>query len=146
MINGVIMRKLQSLESTLGELYSIGPVTLEQLKEDWRTLRAAERDLQILVEIVVDICQRLISLSGETPAATGAEAVNRCVAFGALSDSEPYRKMIQFRNFIVHRYGQVDPSIVVSILNHNLDDFKRFHKQILSFLSKQQENSEKDKI
>ena len=146
MINGVIMRKLQSLDSTLGELYSIGPVTLEQLKEDWRTLRAAERDLQILVEIVVDICQRLISISGETPSATGAEAVNRCVAFGALSDSEPYRKMIQFRSFIVHRYEQVDPSVVVSILNQNLDDFKRFRKQILSFLNKQQENCEKDKI
>ncbi|MBA7671991.1 hypothetical protein ES703_80162 [subsurface metagenome] len=136
MLNGVILRKLQSLDSTLEELYSLRPVTLDQLKDDWRTLRAAERDLQILIEIVVDVCQRLISMTGETPAATGAEAVKRCVELGALSDSETYRKMIQFRNFIVHRYEQVDPSIVVSILNHNLDDFKGFRAQILSFMKK----------
>ena len=52
--------------------------------------------------------------------------------------------MIQFRNFIVHRYEQVDTSIVVSILDHNLGDFKRFREQVLSYLEKQQEISEKD--
>ena len=144
MLNGVVLRKLRSLDDTLEELYSLGSVTLDLLKDDWRTLRAAERDLQILIEIVVDVCQRLISLAGETPAETGAEAVKRCVKLGALSSSEPYRKMIQFRNFIVHRYEQVDTSIVVSILDHNLGDFKCFREQVLSYLEKQKENSEKD--
>ncbi len=90
MLNGVVLRKLRSLDDTLEELYSLGSVTLDLLKDDWRTLRAAERDLQILIEIVVDVCQRLISLAGETPAETGAEAVKRCVKLGALSSSEPY--------------------------------------------------------
>ncbi len=144
MLNGVVLRKLRSLDDTLEELYSLGSVTLDLLKDDWRTLRAAERDLQILIEIVVDVCQRLISLAGKTPEETGAEAVKRCVKLGALSSSEPYRKMIQFRNFIVHRYEQIDTSIVVTILNRNLGDFKHFREQVLSYLEKQKEGSEKD--
>ena len=82
MFNGVVLGKLRSLDDTLEELYSLGPVTFDLLKDDWRTSRAAERDLHIFIEIVVDVCQRLISLAGETPAETGAEALKRCAKLG----------------------------------------------------------------
>ena len=75
MINGVIIQKLQSLDETMAELRSLGSVTVEQLSSDWQTRRAVERDLQILVEIVLDICQRIICLAGQTPATTGAEVI-----------------------------------------------------------------------
>lgn len=39
----------------------------DMLADDWRTRRAIERDLQVLVEIVLDVCQRLISLANEVP-------------------------------------------------------------------------------
>ena len=64
MINGVVAQKLQSLDEVLTELRSLGKVNAAQLNSDWRTRRAVERDFQVLVEIVVDVCQRLISLAG----------------------------------------------------------------------------------
>ena len=94
MLNGVILRKLEALDRTLEELRSLGTIDVGSLEGDWRTARAVERDLQVLVEIVIDVCQWLISLAGESPAPSGAGAVERCVELGALSEYEPYGQMV----------------------------------------------------
>ena len=133
-INGVIVRKLESLDTALRELRSLGKVSVQQLQEDWRTRRAIERDLQVLVEIVMDVCQRLISISGQTPSTTGGEAIQRCIQLGALSEYDAYRKMVQFRNFVVHRY--VDDEILVGMVNRHLGDFERFRAEILAYVKK----------
>jgi len=135
-INGVIIRKLETLDITLGELYSLGKVTIDQLENDWRTRRAVERNLQVLVEIVIDICQRFLSISGQTPGTTGSEAIQRCIDFGVLSDFEAYRSMVQFRNFIVHRYERIDVEILVGMINHHLGDFERFRTEVLAYVRK----------
>jgi len=134
MINGIILQKLQTLEEILLELRSLGRISTEQLQNDWRTWRAVERDLQILVEVVIDVCQRLISLAEQTPSTTGTGAIERCVQLGALSNSEPYRKMVQFRNFIVHRYERVDIAILVEIVNRRLGDFDQFRNEIIAYV------------
>jgi len=133
-INGVIIRKLESLDKALGELRSLGEISVQQLEQDWRTKRAIERNLQILVEIVVDICQRLLSLDGQTPPSTGGEAIKRCIQLGALSEYESYRDMVRFRNFIVHRYEQVDNAILVTMVQRHLVDFERFRGEILTYV------------
>ena len=134
MINGVVLRKLESLDVVLRELESLGRVSVDLLADDWLTRRAIERDLQVLVEIVLDICQRLISLANEVPATTGSVAVKKCVELGVLSGADPFRKMIQFRNFIVHRYEQVDVGILAGMVNENLEDFKQFKAEVLNYV------------
>jgi uncharacterized protein YutE (UPF0331/DUF86 family) len=136
MINGIILGKLQTLDETLLELRSLGQINVAQLNKDWRTQRAIERDLQVLVEIVIDVCQRLISLAGQTPAATGGDAVERCIQLGALSDDEAYRQMVRFRNFIVHRYERVDAAVLVDVVNHRLADFERFRTEIMAYVQR----------
>ncbi len=131
MINGILVSKLQSMDEVLQELRTLGRVTTSQLQKDWRTRKAIERDLQILTEVMIDVCQRLISLAGQSPATTGADAVQRCVELGILSSLEPYRKTIQFRNFIVHRYERIDVAILVDIVNHRLADFDAFKEEIV---------------
>ena len=136
MINGVITQKLQALEKSLAELKSIGKVTTAQLNGDWRTFRAIERDLQVLVEVVIDVCQRLIALAGLTPATTGRLAVERCVELGVLADADTYGQMVQFRNFIVHHYERVDVAILVNMVNNQLGDFERFREEVLRYANR----------
>ena len=136
MINGPILSKLNLLDEVLNELRTLEPATLAQLEEDWRTRRAIERDLQVLVEIVVDVCQRLIALADQSPAATGAEAIRRCVQLGVLESEEPYRKMVQFRNFIVHRYERIDPAILADVVNRRLGDFDLFRKLVMAYAAR----------
>ena len=138
MINGIVLQKLQILDQVLVELRSLGQVSIDQLEDDWRTWRAVERDLQVLVEIVIDVCQRLLSLTGQSPATTGRDAVERCVQIGILSDYEAYGKMVQFRNFIVHRYERVDVAILVDMVNRRLPDFDRFRDEVLVYVQEQE--------
>jgi uncharacterized protein YutE (UPF0331/DUF86 family) len=136
MINGVILQKLQALDTVILELRSLGQVTLAQLHSDWRTHRAVERDLQVLIEIMIDVCQRLIALAGLTPAVTAREAVERCVQLGALSQYDAYHRMVQFRNFIVHHYDRVDTAILADIVNNRLPDVERFRDEILAYVQR----------
>ena len=133
MLNGVLFRKLEALDRTLEELRSLGTINGPGLEGDWRTRRAVERDLQVLVEIVIDVCQRLISLAGKTPAPSGADAVERCVELGALSGYEPYGRMVQFRNFIVQRYEKVESSYLVTMVNEHLRDFEQFRREVMVY-------------
>lgn len=55
MINGVIAQKLQSLDSVLTELRSLGQISARDLSQDWHTKKAVERNMQILVEIKNDV-------------------------------------------------------------------------------------------
>lgn len=133
MHNGVILKKLQSMDEILEELRSLGRLTVNSLKDDWRTRRAVERELQVLVEIVVDVCQRIISIIGQSPAVTSADAIERCIQLKVLSSYEPYRRMVQFRNFVVHRYEHVDIEILTDIVNNRLNDFIIFKQEILDY-------------
>jgi uncharacterized protein YutE (UPF0331/DUF86 family) len=133
MKNGILIGKLQSLDETLNELRSLGKVTTAQLSADWRTRRAVERDLQIAVEVVIDVCQRIIALHQQTPAATSAQAVERCVQLGVLSGKTAYEKMVQFRNFVVHRYERIDVDILADIVNNRLGDFVTFRNEVMRF-------------
>ena len=137
MINGVVIQKLQTLDEVLAELGSLGQVSMGQLEADWRTRRAIERNLQVAVEVVIDVCQRLISLSGQTPATTGREAIRRSIQLGAISDLDAYEKMVQFRNFVVHRYESVDPEILADMVNRRLVDFQQFREEVLSYVQRE---------
>jgi uncharacterized protein YutE (UPF0331/DUF86 family) len=134
MLNGVILSKLQSMEQALIELRSLGKISVERLENDWRDQRAIERNLQVIIEIVIDICQRLIVIKKQTPAATSADAIERCIQLGVISAHDSYRKMVQFRNFIVHRYEKVEVSILVDMVNRRLVDFDRFRNEILNYV------------
>ena len=134
MVNGVIAQKLQHLDAVLTDLRSLGCLTVQELEQDWRTKRAVERSLQILVEIVIDICQRMLSLESQAPAATGRDALDRVIQMGILGRHDAYLKMVQFRNFLVHRYERVDNEILLDIVNRRLVDFERFRNEILTYI------------
>lgn len=135
MKNGILLQKLSVIEQSVAQLRSLTPLSVSELETDWRSRRAIERLLQICVEAVIDICQRILTLEQQSPAGSGGEAVRRCVEIGVLGSEEPYRQMVQFRDFIVHRYEQVEVEILVGILKRQLKDFDRFREEILRYLA-----------
>lgn len=136
MINGVIAQKWQSLDSVLAELRSLGRITASHLDQDWRTQKAVERNLQILVEIVMDVCQRLLSISGQAPATTGRDAVERAIGSGFISRRDAYYNMVQFRDCVVHRYERVDNAILAGMVNERLIDFEQFRNDVMDYVRK----------
>lgn len=124
--NGVITRKIELLNQELTFLRSLIPVTTESLKKDLKLKRAIERSLQICIEIIIDISNRILSLAGQSPSTASFESLKRIQTLGVLKDAYKYENMIKFRNFIVHRYESIDDEELVNICSRHLEDFDCF--------------------
>lgn len=129
--NGVIQRKLALLDDQVLRLQThLRDIPRERFVEDWVLRSMAERALQVAVEIVIDIAERIVSIENAGPAATAGEAIQKLVELGILRNMEPYRKMVGFRNLIVHQYEQIDPEFLFTLVTERLGDFRRFRDEL----------------
>ena len=134
-VNDVIAAKLELLSRYLERLRHIVPPSRAVLEGNWERQKAVERILQVMVEVVIDVADRLISLRGLPPSATAASSLERLAELGILKDAARYRDLVRFRDFIVHRYEDVDLSIVFGILSRHLGDFEEFAREVRSNVS-----------
>ena len=128
--NGVILKKFSVMDDEIARLRALGGVTTARLDGDHFLKHGIERALQICVEVVVDVAQRILSLEGRQPAPTAFDALDGLQAMGIIASAERYRSMVQFRNFVVHRYERVDSAVLIEILTHHLDDLTAFRNEV----------------
>jgi uncharacterized protein YutE (UPF0331/DUF86 family) len=132
--NGVIRSKLVHLQETLAELrrWPLGSVT--EFKKNKLHQYAVERALQVCAEVVIDVCQRILALEQAPPAETAAGSVERAAELGVLASAATYADIVRFRNFVVHRYEQVDPLSLYEIATRQLGCFDEFVTEIMRFM------------
>jgi uncharacterized protein YutE (UPF0331/DUF86 family) len=129
--NGVIQRKFTLLDKHLLELQKhLKDVNFSTFKNDWTLRCMAERSLQVMVEIVIDIAERIIAIENAGPTATSTEALEKLENLGVIKSAQSYGNMIKFRNFIVRQYEEIDPEIVFNIAKNQLDKFRLFRDEI----------------
>ena len=108
MINGVIATKLQTLDEVLSELRSLGKVGVDQLNQDWRTQRAVERNLQVLVEVAKILRSSVREI--DMPARWGGEelvtVLHETDAEGASVVAERVRRRISMLEIIEPKSGK----------------------------------------
>ena len=110
--NGIIERKLRIIEENISEIKSWEIKSLEQLKNSSLLQKATERALQVSVEVMIDVSERILSLKNIAPSNTSVENMEKLVDLGIIKTMEDYADMIKFRNFIVHRYEKIDIEII----------------------------------
>ena len=132
----LVLRKFAELERHLAQIQEITPITAEVYSKDWKVQRVAERTLQIMIELCVDIANHVISDKGYRVPVSYADTFKVLKEEGLLHGElqEALEKMAKFRNILVHHYDRIEPSIIVDILNHRLKDFLRYREAILSCL------------
>ena len=129
--NGVIQRKLALLDDQVLHLQKcLQGISLDQFREDWAVRSMTERALQVSIEIVIDVSERLVAYAEAGPVATAAEAIGKCVTLGFLSGESPYKDMVGYRNLIVHEYERIDPEITYTLATQRLMDFRAFRDEI----------------
>lgn len=130
----VVQRHLLALGRALVNLRSHQGRSLEALRDDderW----AVERGLQLRAQNVLDIATHVA-------AALGRDVPDYASAIDALADegvlersfASTFRGVAGFRNVIVHGYLEVDRELLHRLLNHHLEDFESFSRQIETFL------------
>ena len=135
----LILRKLSVLEQYLQEIEEYSNISIHDYSENWKTQRIIERTLQMMIEICLDIASHIISDRKLRVPDSYADMFvvlheNDLVEQSLL---DALIKMAKFRNVIVHHYDKVDPTIIVGILQNNLDDFKLYKDAVVSFLKGQ---------
>ena len=129
--NGVVQRKLSLLNNQALKLEeSLRDVSYGEFKESWVLRSMAERALQVSVEIMIDIAERIIALESAGPVATASEATDALVQLDVLGSASPYVDMVRFRNMVVHQYEEIDPAILFDLVKNRLDDFRKFRDEI----------------
>lgn len=121
------------MEETLRHLRPYLPRSFEELSSDWGRQKILERALQVLVEAMVDIGERIVALSASTPCETSAEVMTRLQDLGVITDASRYVPMVRFRNFLVHQYERVDLTILYGLATKRLSDFEAFLSEIRKY-------------
>jgi uncharacterized protein YutE (UPF0331/DUF86 family) len=129
-INGIVESKLRFLEQTLADLegWSLGDSM--EFARNSLLRRAVERALQLAVESMIDVAERILAAQHLVPEDTAAQSLRRLQEIGILKDANRYAEMVRFRNFIVHRYEQIDPQIVYSLAKGKLSCFRDFVDEV----------------
>lgn len=129
----VIESKLRFLREYLEDLKEYETVSLSDYRTSKKDQRFVERTLHLACENCLDIAAHLISRSGFREPRDNKDLFVILNENGIIDDTsrEAMVKMAKFRNIVVHDYARIDPEIVIGILKKNLDDFKRFAKEII---------------
>ncbi len=134
MLDPPTTRKLRALERALAELRTAVPITPADLAADWRRQRAVERNVLILVDVVVELAQRVAGGGGKARLPSAGDAIARCVRLGALSGNVNYVGLVRLASFPVYRYEAIEAEMLAEIVNEQLDDFGRFHDEMRAYL------------
>ncbi len=133
----LILRKISDLENYQKQIEEFSGITAKDYQKDWKTQRIIERTLQLMIETCVDVANHIISEAGMRVPVSYADTF-RVLSENNFIDTELFstlEKMAKFRNIIVHDYEEVDAEIVVTILTKHLEDFQKFKRAVLKYLS-----------
>jgi len=128
--NGVIENKLRLLEQKIEEIRSWDIISMEDIKKSSLIRNAVERALQVAIEIMIDIAERILALENCKPSMSSAESIAKLEDLGIIKEAEQYIDMVRFRNFIVHRYEYINVNILFTIVNKKLPCFESFVDEI----------------
>lgn len=128
----LIKNKLAQLADYLNDLLEAQRYTQEQFLKDKMIQRYIERTLHLAIECCLDIGSHIIADQN------WREPNDKKDIFRVLQENNillnqqlpNLYKMAQFRNILVHDYAKIDPSIVYSVLQKNLPDFREFIQNI----------------
>lgn len=133
----VIISKIESIERCIMRI-------LEEYEGDKTNLENYTRqdsivlNIQRACELSIDIGNYIISKGGfRTPKVS--RDVFEILKDNAVIDEElslNLQRMVGFRNIAVHDYQQINISILESIINSNLEDFRKFIYAVLEYMKK----------
>ena len=130
--NGVIENKLRIIEEKIQEIEDWKISSFQEFNDSSLLRNAVERALQVAIEAMIDVSERILSLKRIPPAESGASNLEALEKQGVIISADSYKDMVRFRNFIVHRYERIDPEIVFGIINNKLSLFREFIHEIRS--------------
>lgn len=129
--------RLEELRERYGILKSWQDMTQEEFLRDPHNNRSVLRLLQEAIEACISTAHIIVAAQGYGKPESYAEAFAFLAQHGVLDRefAAELEKMVAFRNRIIHRYWDINFEEVYRIFQERLEDFKRFEKEILKFVT-----------
>lgn len=133
-----ILSKIDQLDLYLEELKEIKPSSFKEYSSSIEKKRACERLLHVSIEIVIDIANLIVSNLKLGLPSDDEEVFQKLLKKGIISNkmTDLLIDMKNFRNVLVHRYGEINDRKAFENIKGNLGDFEDFKEEILKFLRK----------
>lgn len=134
----LIERKLGRIEGYLRELQVIQVRNLDEFKGNVVMKRFVERQLELCVEQMIDICKHLVAGLDLPEPETYAGCFELLAAAGVVPESHlaVFKSMARFRNLLIHGYDDVDDAVTYGIFSARLGDFTAFAGAIRDYLGR----------
>jgi uncharacterized protein YutE (UPF0331/DUF86 family) len=109
----LIEKKLRRIEEFLRELGQVEITSLENFRSGIVTKRFVERNIELAIEQMIDICRHLVSGLDLNEPETYADCLDVIAQEGVLSSEnlDTFKAMVRFRNMLIHIYDGVDDTI-----------------------------------
>jgi len=132
----LVEKKLGRIEEFLRELKNVEMSTVEEFKENVITRRFIERNIELAIEQMIEICKHFVSGLDLSEPETYSECFDMLAKEGVILEQslDTFKSMVRFRNILIHAYEGVDDSITYGIYKRRLDDFKNFIKEIRDYI------------
>jgi uncharacterized protein YutE (UPF0331/DUF86 family)/predicted nucleotidyltransferase len=132
----LIAKKLAYIESCVHEIKTLAHP--EAIRSDIREWRFIAYTLQTAVQAALDAAAHIVSDEHLGEPKTNRDLFDLLLKNGWLPErlDEPLRRMVGFRNILVHGYQAVDLSIVEEVVLHHLDDLLEFAQAVRERLAR----------
>lgn len=133
----LVEKKLRKIEEFIKEIKGVKITSYEEFSRDIVIKRFVERNLELAIEQMVDICRHLVSGLELKEPETYAECFE-ILAKGRVIQQEAvgmFQSMVRFRNILIHIYDNADDSVTYGIYARRIGDFGVFIEQIRSYLN-----------
>jgi uncharacterized protein YutE (UPF0331/DUF86 family) len=126
----LIQKRLAFIADCVAELRQLGQ--LDRLATDKVQERFFEHTLQIAIQAMLDVAYVLAAEHNLGEPDDHRQVFDRLVGAGWISATQggTCRRMVAFRNVVVHRYLQVDLTILRRIVERDLDDLLGFVRAV----------------
>ena len=126
MTDDVFERRTRRFAEVLAILDALAETPWERFRSNPEKYGSAERFLQVAIEILDDLGAHVVAREGLGAVEHYRDVPTRLHAAALLTteQAELWRRMIGFRNVVVHDYLDVDRAIVFDVLRNHLDDLR----------------------
>lgn len=131
-----IISKMAFIKQSKRKLEELKLIDKEKYLKDFTCFDSSKYNFIVLIEVMIDICNHIISRQGYEIPDSSADSIKILVKYNILSQKHQntFTAMVKFRNRLVHLYHDVNNEEVFEILQNNLDDIDYFLTDILHYL------------
>jgi len=131
-----IKKRVSEIEESINEINKIVSINEYEFWKDKRNITSVKYYLLEAIEAVGEICVHIVAKKFGKGVNSLSECINILEKEEILDKelSSRLKKMIKFRNKLIHKYWDIDDKLVYEYAKNETDNFTDFIKEIKKFL------------